>query len=423
MSHYQILVIGAGNAGISTAAKLLLKDKKLKVGIIDPSEKHYYQPAWTLVAAGIFDAKATERDQASVIPDKATWIKDSVTTFNPEQNSVTCASGSQYTYDYLIVAPGIQIDLDKVKGLKETLGKNGVTSNYFYKLAPYTYECLEKFPKGGKAVFTSPNTPIKCGGAPQKILYLGADYLRKKGFLNDSEVHFYTGGTVIFGVKKYAETLTKVVARYGIKTHFYHSLSEVDGPNRIAYFDKYDTHGQIVDRVAQSFDMLHVTPPQSAPDFIKDSPLAVPPHVPLIDEEGSPCVPSSLPHSANYFGWVDVDKHTLQHHRYPNVFSLGDAANLPTAKTGAAVRKQMPVLVENLFSHMNGKPLTASYTGYSSCPLITGYGKIVMAEFDYDSNPMETFPFDQGQERYSMWLLKKNVLPFLYWTRILKGTM
>ena len=423
MSHFQFLVVGGGNAGISTAAKLLLNNKNFKVGIIEPSEKHYYQPAWTLVGGGTFDIGATERDEKTVIPDNATWIKDAVASFEPEKNSVTCVSGTKYTYDYLIVAPGIQIDYDRVKGLKETMGKNGVTTNYAFQYAPYTFECLKNFPKGGKAIFTSPNTPIKCGGAPQKILYLGADYLRRQGILKESEVHFYSGGTIIFGVKKYAETLTKVVKRYGIQTHFYHNLAEVDGPNQIAYFDKYNTEGKVVDRVAQKFDMLHVVPPQSAPDFIKDSPLALPPGVPLIDEAGNPCVPSSLPKSANYFGWVDVDIHTLQHHRFPNVFSIGDAANLPTAKTGAAVRKQMPVLVENLLSHMNGQPLTARYTGYSSCPLITGYGRIVMAEFDYDSQPMETFPFNQAQERYSMWLLKKYVLPFLYWTRILKGTM
>lgn len=269
MSHFQFLVVGGGNAGISTAAKLLLKDKKFKVGIIEPSEKHYYQPAWTLVGGGVFDQDATERDEKSVIPDKATWIKDAVASFEPEKNSVTCVSGDKYTYDYLIVAPGIKLDLDKVKGLRESLGKYGVTTNYMFQYAPYTYECLKSFPKGGKALFTSPNTPIKCGGAPQKILYLGSDYLRRQGILKDSEVHFFSGGTIIFGVKKYAETLTKVVKRYGIQTHFFHNLAEIDGPNQIAYFDQYNTEGKIVGRVEQKFDMIHVTPPQCAPDFIR----------------------------------------------------------------------------------------------------------------------------------------------------------
>ncbi|MBK7334838.1 MAG: NAD(P)/FAD-dependent oxidoreductase [Saprospirales bacterium] len=406
MSDYQVLIVGGGNAGISAAAKLLLKNGNLKVGIIEPSEKHYYQPAFSLVGGGTFDINTTVRDEESVIPHKATWIKDAVATFEPEQNTLTCASGKKYTYDYLIVAPGIQLDFDKVKGLKENLGKNGVTSNYTFKTAPYTFECLENFPKGGKAIFTSPNTPVKCGGAPQKSLYLSSDYLRRKGFLKDSDVHFYSGGTIIFGVKKYAETLLKVVARYGIKTHFFHNLTEIDGERKIAYFDKVDTAGKFLERIEQSFDMIHVTPPQSAPDFIKKSPLAV------------PVVPNTP-----FFGWVDVNKNTLQHVRYPNIFGLGDASSLPTAKTGAGVRKQMPVLVENLLSLMDGKPMTASYNGYASCPLITGYGKIVMAEFDYDNNPMETFPFDQSKERYSMWLLKKYALPFLYWNMILKGQM
>lgn len=402
MSHFQILVIGSGNAGVSTASKLLIKNSNLKVGIIEPSDKHYYAPAWTLVGGGTFDINDTVRDMASVMPEKATWIKDAVATFEPEQNQVTCISGKKYTYDYLVVAGGIKYDFDKVKGLKENLGKNGVTTNYMFQHAPYTFQCLENFPKGGIAVFTSPNTPIRCGGAPQKILYLGSDYLRRKGILKDSQVHFYTGGTIIFGVKKYAATLNKVVERYGIKTHFFHNLCEIDGENRIAFFDVYNTEGKIVGRAEQKFDMIHVVPPQCAPDFIKNSPLAM---------------------KDNPFGWVDVDKNTLQHLRYPNIFGLGDSSSLPTAKTGAAVRKQMPVLVENLLSLMNGKPLTAFYTGYSSCPLITGYGKIVMAEFDYNNEPMETFPFNQAEERYSMWLLKKYVLPFLYWTRIVKGTM
>jgi sulfide:quinone oxidoreductase len=394
MAHYQILVIGGGNAGLSTASKLLIKGQSLKIGIIEPSDKHYYQPAWTLVGGGTFDINDTVKDEKQFIPKGATWIKDAVATFEPDQNRVTCTSGEKYTYDYLVVAPGIQLDWGKVKGLKETLGKNGVTSNYKFDLAPYTWELLRNF-KGGNAIFTNPNTPIKCGGAPQKIMYLVGDYLLKHGLKEKSNIHFYSGGGVIFGIKKYADTLNQVINRYGIQTHFKHNLVEIDGPRKLAWFE--DAEGK---RVEQSFDFIHITPPQSAPDFIKNSPLAVP---------------------GNAFGWVDVDKFTLQHNRYPNIFSLGDASSTPNAKTGAAVRKQAPVLVENLLHVMKGGSLTGKYTGYGSCPLVTGYGKLVLAEFDYDNNPTETFPFDQGKERWSMWMLKKHVLPWMYWNRILQG--
>lgn len=395
MAHHQILIIGGGNAGLSVASKLLLKHPKLDIGIIEPSEKHYYQPAWTLVGGGTFDVNDTIRDEKDYIPKKATWIKDAVATFEPDKNQVTCKSGEKHTYDYMVVAPGIQLDWGKVKGLKETIGKNGVTSNYLAKYATYTWECLQNV-KEGNAIFTAPNTPIKCGGAPQKIMYLAGDYFRKKELLGKMKVHFYSGGTTLFGVQKYKVELEKVVKRYKIDTHFYHNLVEVDGPNKKAYFE--DADGK---RVEVAFEMIHVTPPQSAPDFIKKSPLALP---------------------ENPFGWVDVDKYTLQHNRYPNIFSLGDVSSTPNAKTGAAVRKQAPVLVENLLHVINGGSLDAKYNGYGSCPLVTGYGKLMLAEFDYDNNPMETFPFNQAKERFSMWILKKYLLPWMYWHKILKGT-
>ncbi len=410
MAHHQILVIGGGNAGLSIASKLLIADNSLKIGIIEPSEKHYYQPAWTLVGGGAFDVNDTIKDEKDFIPKGTTWIKDSVATFEPEQNQVTCKSGTKHTYDYLVVVPGIQLDWGKVKGLKETLGKNGVTSNYRVDLAPYTWELLRNF-KGGNAIFTNPNTPIKCGGAPQKIMYLAGDYILKNGLQPNSNIHFYSGGGIIFGVKKYADVLNQVIARYKIQTHFKHNLVEIDGPNKKAWFQN-----EAGERIEQSFDMIHVTPPQSAPDFIKDSPLSI---VEMDENSGTPCQPGH--HTAAFMGWVDVDKHTLQHKRYPNIFSCGDVANTPNAKTGAAIRKQAPVLVSNVLHVMKGGQLDAKYTGYGSCPLVTGYGKLVLAEFDYDNNPMETFPFNQGKERWSMWMLKTKVLPWMYWNRILQG--
>ncbi|MCS7036461.1 MAG: FAD/NAD(P)-binding oxidoreductase [Saprospiraceae bacterium] len=398
--HYQILIIGGGNAGISLAAQLLRKDKKLDIAIMEPAERHYYQPAWTLVGGGDFDIRDTVRAEAEVMPRQVTWIKEAATQLDPGQNAVGSETGARYTYDYLVVCPGIQLDWHKIKGLNGHLGKNGITSNYTFETAPYTFECIKNL-KQGKALFTNPNTPIKCGGAPQKIMYLASDYWRKHGVLKDIEVHFYSGGSVIFGVKKYAETLLQVIRRYGIKTHYLHNLVEIDAEKKQATFDVYKD-GQVVDRVTDTYDMIHVTPPQSAPDFIKNSPLAVP---------------------GNPLGWVDVDKYTFQHVRYPNVYSIGDASSTPNAKTGAAIRKQVPVLVEHLLSQIRlGKPAAAQYTGYGSCPLITGYGKLVLAEFDYNNEPMETFPFDQSKERWTMYQLKRRILPWLYWNRILKGT-
>jgi sulfide:quinone oxidoreductase len=388
-NNHQILIIGGGNAGLSVASKLLAKNRSLRISVVEPSTKHYYQPAWTLVGSGVFDIRKTEREEASVMPKGVQWIKDKVTAFHPEANAVELSSGERLNYEYLIVAAGIQLNWDEVKGLRETLGKNGVCSNYSYEHAPYTFECIRTF-KGGKAIFHNPHTPVKCGGAPHKIMYMAADYFRKHGILGQADIQYWSGAGKLFAVPKYEKTLLEVCKRANIDLHFMVKLTEVDGPGKVAKFigigEANKDHEYSV-----PFDMIHVTPPQSAPDFIKSSPLA------------------------NAAGWVDVDKHTLRHQKYANIYSLGDSSGLPTSKTGAAIRKQAPVLA------MQGNTLTASYNGYTSCPLVTGYGKLVLAEFDYDGKPQETFPIDQSKERWSMYILKRYILPWLYWSKILTG--
>ncbi len=394
---HQVVIIGGGNAGISVAAQLLRKNSSMDIAIIEPSDKHYYQPAWTMVGGGFYDIRDTVKSESAVMPEGVNWIKAYVVSFQPEQNAITLNSGSQINYDFLVVAPGIQLNWKEIKGLEENLGKNGVCSNYSFSTAPYTFECLKNTRKG-RAIFTSPHTPVKCGGAPQKIMYIAADFFKKNVLSKNIQVEFWSGGTKLFGVKKFEDALKKVIAKFHIKENYFNKLVEIDGANKRAKFIGFGEHNMDIETWID-YEMIHVTPPQSAPDFVKNSPLA------------------------NAAGWVDVDKHSLQHVKYANVFSLGDASSLPTGKTGAAIRKQAPVLVQNLLSLMQGATGTASYNGYSSCPLITGYGKLILAEFDYDNVPQETFPFNQAKERWSMFILKRYILPYLYWTKILKGKM
>jgi sulfide:quinone oxidoreductase len=397
-NHYQILIVGGGNAGLSVAAQLLNKNSKLQIGIIEPSSKHYYQPAWTLVGAGIFDIKKTEQEEKDFIPKGSSWIKDAVSSFQPDENKLTCASGEEYTYDSLIVCPGIQLDWNKFKGLKETMGSKSVSSNYDFKSAPYTWEMIKNF-KGGTAVFTNPTTAIKCGGAPHKIMYLAVDYWRKQGILDKCDVHYLSGGSVIFGVKEYAETLKKVVKKGNIKTHFSVNVVELDADNKTVYYLEKNAEG-VEERKSMKYGMLHGVPPQSAPDFIKTSPLADP---------NSP------------MGYVEINKNTMQHTRFINVFALGDCTNAPCSKTGAAIRKQAPVVVDNVLAVLAKQVPKSEYMGYSACPIPTQYGKLMLAEFDYSNTPQMTFPFDQAIPRWSMWILKTKVLPWLYWNRILRG--
>jgi sulfide:quinone oxidoreductase len=397
-NHYQILIIGGGNAGLATAAQLLKKNSSLKIGIIDPASKHYYQPAWTLVGAGIFDIKKTERNEVDYIPKNATWIKEAVTEFKPAENALVTNVGTQYNYDYLIVCPGIQLDWQKIQGLKESIGKNGISSNYDFNSAPYTWEMIKNF-KGGTAVFTNPTTPIKCGGAPQKIMYLAVDYWRKKGILDKCDVHYLSGASVIFGVPEYAATLKEVIKKGNIKVHFGVNVNEVDAANKAVYYVEKNKDG-VEERKEMKFDICHLVPPQSAPDFIKNSPLA---------------------DAANLYGYVEINKNTMQHTRFANVFALGDCSNAPCSKTGAAIRKQVPVVVKNLLAVMANEAPKAEYDGYSACPIPTQYGKLMLAEFDYTNKPTMTFPINQAKPNWAMWILKTKILPWLYWNKILTG--
>lgn len=396
--HHEIVIVGGGAAGIAVASSLLSRNSKLDVMIIDPADTHYYQPGWTMVGGGVFSASTTVRTMASVIPSKAKWIKAAVAAFEPESNKVVLEGCRVISYDKLIVCPGIKLNWHGIEGLVETLGQNGVTSNYRYDLCQYTWELVKNF-KQGKALFTQPPMPIKCAGAPQKAMYLSADHWFKSGRLKDMTIDFYNAGGVLFGVKEYVPALMRYVEKYRANLNFNHRLSKIDGPAKKAWFVVTDADGNTT-TVEKNFDMIHVVPPQQAPDFIRASKLV------------------------DAAGWVDVNQDTLQHKTYHNIYALGDVTNCPNAKTAAAARKQAPVVAVNVLFDLEKGSQRAAYDGYGSCPLTVERGKIVLAEFGFGGRLLPSFPkwlIDGTKPSRLAWLLKERILPPIYWLAMLKG--
>ncbi|MGW0880126.1 FAD-dependent oxidoreductase [Streptomyces sp. NPDC002671] len=395
-AHHKVLIVGGGAAGVSVAARLLRHGIR-DIGLVEPSDTHYYQPLWTLVGGGRATARASARPQRSVLPKGVSWIRSRVETVDPEGRTVGTADGRTVGYDRLVVCPGIQLDWDRVPGMAQAVAAPHTSSNYAYELAPKTWDLIRSM-RSGTAVFTMPSGPIKCGGAPQKIAYLAADHWREQGVLKDIRVVLVLPTPGMFGVPVFAEELERVVARYGIEVHKNSELAEVDPDGRNAIVVDHKSGSKDTIR----FDMLHVVPPQSAPDWLKASPLA---------------------DRADPGGYVEIDKHTMRHVRYPDIFALGDAGSSPNSKTGAAIRKQAPVVARNVSAGLaSAEPLPASYDGYSSCPITTSRRTMLLAEFDYTLRHRPTFPvIDTTHERRDMWYLKRYGLPFLYWNLMLRG--
>ncbi|MCT4556713.1 MAG: bifunctional protein tyrosine phosphatase family protein/NAD(P)/FAD-dependent oxidoreductase [Pelagimonas sp.] len=397
-AKFDVVIVGGGAAGISTASSLRARKPDLNIAVLDPADIHYYQPGWTMVGGGVFEADTTARTMASLIPKGVHWIKAAVAAFEPENNAVVLDGCRVVKYDRLVVCPGLKLDWNGIDGLVDTLGKNGVTSNYRYDLAPYTWKLVHGM-KSGRALFTQPPMPIKCAGAPQKAMYLSGDHWFRQGVLGNIDIQFMNAGGVLFGVKDYVPALMDYVQKYSADLNFFHNLVAVDGPAKTATF-KVAKPDEEVSEVTVDFDMMHVCPPQTAPDFIRVSPLA------------------------DAMGWVDVDQNTLRHATYDNIWSLGDVMNAPNAKTAAAARIQAPIVAENIAADIDGGSPRAMYNGYGSCPLTVEKGKIVLAEFGYGGTLLPSLPkwiIDGTKPTRAAWILKEQILPPIYWKAMLRG--
>lgn len=419
----KIVIVGGGLAGMSTAARFTRNLDNPDITVIEPGEMATsYQPGQTLVGGGVWEGEAVDYKTDDFVPDGTTLIKEKAVEFDPENNTLTTSSGKKISYDYLIVAAGLKLDFGAIEGLgitdtitsrgddtavRKVVGKNGISSIYFANGAIDTWTNMQQFvadAKSGKkvqGVFTHPNTPIKCGGAPKKIMYLTDARLREAGddARANAELTFYPNGGKMFGVPEYHDAIKAQFEERDMKWHYKHNLIKVDTAKKIATFDKHGEKKGAYDEdleeyemitthenVEVPFDFLHITPPMKAAEEIANSPI------------GSKA------------GWVPVDKETLQHVKYPNVFSLGDIAGVPMGKTGGSARKQYKVVVDNVIALMEGKEIEAKYAGYTVCPLITSLGTVMLAEFDWTAKPTPSFPLDPTQERWIWWLLKVYAL-------------
>lgn len=389
--HYKLVILGGGTGGISTASRILSKKKDLKddVLIIEPDDYHYFQPAWPLVGSGDEKLDSTWKPMEKVIPKGARWLQAAVKEVDPVKREVT-ADETLISYDFLIVALGIELNYGAIKGARGSLGHNGVCTNYLYNLVEYTYESL-KNTKSGNIIVTKPETKIKGGVSAENSLFTMDDFIKQQN--RNVDIMFRSGREELFEVKKYNYSLISQMEGKYIDYKLNEELIEVKGEQKQAVFK--NTHTGETHTIP--FEMLVITPPMHGPSVLKNSGL--------LDEEG----------------WVDVDKHTMMHKKYTTVFSLGDSSSLPTVKMGAAVRKQLPVLVDNLIERMSDQEPTHKYDGRTACPIATEYGELILAEFGYDKKPKETTFLNQADDKMIFYQFKKNMLPIMYWYALLKG--
>ena len=392
-----IAIIGAGLGGISLSAKLVDDLPNAKITLFDADSTLYYQPGFTLIAAGIYQKSDTTYDKKDLIDSKVQWVKENVASVNPDSNTLVTTSGQEHSYDYLVIATGTTNMFEKYKGLSEEYindPKTNVTSIYTADGAVKAQGMLKKILKdGGKVIFAEPNTPIKCGGANKKVNFLLEDAATTQGARSKIDMLLCAGGGEMLSSPTHAKMIEQFFIERKMPYNKQHLLAEVDTERNIAYFDKlmpYTENGEkkvAKERIEKPYDYLIVIPPMKTADFITEAGLAI-----------------TKGHTAG--NWVDVDQYTLQHKRYENIFAIGDCAGIPKGKTGASIRKQYPVVAANIIAHLDKKPLEAKFSGYTACPLLTRYGKAVMVEFDYEGTAPSMPCFGATRESWLNWFVK-----------------
>lgn len=422
----KILIIGGGAAGCSFAARLMLRLKNPDITLIDPADRQYYQPGFTFIAAGIFKPDEVWKPMKDCIPSGVKWVKDSVVELDPVKQKARTQGGGEYAYDFLVLTPGLQLNWKDVEGIsQQTLGEGNAHCIYDFQGAQRIWPAIQELTdKGGHGVFTDTYTKHKCGGAPKKICMLTEHLARKKGTRDSVRLDYYCSEKALYDVPLYTPRLLQIYEERDIGLEVNHRVTGVDTQKKQVYIEKHEkqrvmefseTEGREVEvekdvatPLVVDYDLLSFVPPQGAPDFVRQSGLSW--------TEGK----------LARDGWVMVDQETLIHKTFPNVVCLGDVAGIPTSKTSAAIRMQLPVAVDNFISVMLGREPSKKYNGYACCPIVTDYGHVLLCEFDYNKDPDTSFPFsllDTSKEIYAGWLLKRYFLKPMFFYGMLNGLM
>lgn len=393
-TNAKILILGAGAAGTALANRLTQRLDGADIMLVDGRAEHWYQPGFSLIAAGLKPASYSVSQTEDWLPSGVTLKRDWAANIDPETKQVALQSGETLSYDYLIVATGLVLDHDAIEGFSlDMVGTNGIGALYAGPdYAAKTWQAASTFTEqGGIGLFTRPATEMKCAGAPLKHTFLVDDIARKAGSRTKMDITYMANNNSLFGVPIVAEKVRMLFGDRGIATDYSHVLKSLDAGAKRAVFTTPDGD------VERDYDYIHVIPPQRAPEVIRQSGL-------------------SWADKWTDQGWVEVDMHSLRHNRYPEIFAVGDIAGVPKGKTAASVKWQVPVVEEHLVAQIAGDTTDASYNGYTSCPLITQVGRAMLIEFDYNNDLVPSFPgvIAPLEELWISWLMKEVALKATY---------
>jgi len=393
-TNAKILILGAGAAGTALANRLTERLEGASITLVDGRQAHWYQPGFSLIAAGLKPASYSISQTVDWLPSGVTLKQDWAANIDPEARKVALAGGETLSYDYLIIATGLTLDHDAIEGFTlDMVGENGIGALYAGPdYAAKTWKAASKFTEdGGIGLFTRPATEMKCAGAPLKHTFLIDDLARKAGTRSKMDVRYMSNNKSLFGVPIVSEKVRMLFEDREIASDYSHVLTSIDAGSKRA---RFDTPEGVVER---DYDYIHVIPPQRAPDVVRQSGLSWADK--WVDQ-----------------GWVEVDKANLRHLRYPEVFALGDVAGVPKGKTAASVKWQVPVVEEHLVAQISGDTTDAAFNGYTSCPLITQVGRAMLIEFDYNNNLTPSFPgiIAPLEELWISWLMKEVALKATY---------